>query len=60
MNAYSWNSATGQVGMVFNFLFFVFIGIIMLNLVFAVIVDSFGGTPLFKKYLYAFFLFIYH
>lgn len=43
MNPYDWNSATEQVGMLFNFLFFIAFGVIMLNLVFAVIVDSFGG-----------------
>ena len=43
MQSYQWNSVAGQLGMLFNFLFFITFGIFILNLVFAVIVDSFGG-----------------
>jgi hypothetical protein len=44
MQPYQWNSVAGQLGMLFNFFLFITFGVVILNLVFAVIVDSFGGT----------------
>jgi hypothetical protein len=50
MNPYSWNSTNGQLAFLFNFLFYVAFAVILLNLVFAVIVDSFGGIESNQQY----------